>query len=177
MSKAEELTAPPVLYERDDYAALQKLASPRALPLLMYAATMLIIVIFLLLLLVYLLTGHVPWRQTIVAVGALVVLVLLVGWIPGLKARLAMRAARDTGAALAQTFTIEDEYWSAESERGISKIRWSAVPRLERWPGAFFVFNGPRTAFILPRRVFASEAEFEAFVAAAEERWKRVHRL
>ena len=104
------------------------------------------------------------------------VLVLLVGSIPGLKARLAMRAARDTGAALAQTFTIEDDL-ERKSERGISKIRWSAVPRLEHQPGAFFVFNGPRTAFNVPRRVFASEAEFEAFVSAAEERWKRVHRL
>jgi hypothetical protein len=177
MTNAEGLTAPPVLYERADYAALQKLTAPRALPLLMYAATILIILIFLLLLLLYLLTARVLWRETVVALGALVVLILLIGWIPGLKATLVMRAARNTGAELVQTFTIEDDFWRAESERGISKLRWSAVPRLEREPGMFFVFNGPRTAFIVPRRVFASDAEFEAFVAAVEERWKRVHRL
>ena len=177
MTEVHGPTAPPVLYDRGDYAALQKLAAPRALPLLMFAAVILLLIIFLLMLLLYLLAGRVLWRETIVALGALGVFTLLAGWIPGLKVRLTMHAARDTGAALAQTFTIEDEFWRAESDRGITKSRWSAVPRIERDQQRLFVFNGPRTAFIVPRRVFASDAEFEAFVAAVEERWKRVHRL
>jgi hypothetical protein len=177
MTDAEWLTAPPVLYDRSDYAALQELSAPRALPLLMFVAFILLLVVFLLLLLVYLLEGRIFWRETIVALCALGVFIVLAGFVPGLKTSVMMRAARGTGATLAQTFTIQDEFWCAESERGITKLRWSAVPRIERQSDRLFVFNGPRTAFIVPRRIFADDGAFETFAAAVETHWRKVHRL
>lgn len=173
MTEAHGLTAPPVLYDRSDYAALQKLSVRRALPLLMFVVFMLLLVVFLLLLLVYLLEGRIFWRETIVALFALAVFVLLAGFIPGLKTRLMMRAARDTGATLPQTFTAGEEFWRAESDRGVTQLRWSSVPRIERQPDRLFVFNGPRTAFMVPRRVFADDAAFETFAATVEQYWKK----
>jgi hypothetical protein len=87
-----------------------------------------------------------------------------------------MRAARGSGADLAQTFTIQEEYWCAESERGMTKLRWSAVPRIERQPDRLFVFNGPRTAFMIPRRVFADDAAFDRFATSVEAHWNKARR-
>ena len=56
-------------------------------------------------------------------------------------------------------------------------VFWSAIERLKLRRGRLFLFMTQRSGLILPRRAFASDAEFEGFVAKAEQRWKVHHRL
>ena len=63
------------------------------------------------------------------------------------------------------------------SSKGVSDIRWSAFPDVKSSGERLFAFMSPRQAFIVPRRAFDSDEQFEAFSSAAEEHWEQSHRL
>jgi hypothetical protein len=76
-----------------------------------------------------------------------------------------------------QAYTVRNSAFEVESPKAHSTIKWSVFPRLRRTPDRLFLFVTRHSAYIIPRRAFGSDAEFEAFVAAVEERWEKRHRL
>ena len=171
------LQAPPVLYDRDDFIALQRKVRPRLVPILIWLAVVLLLLAVCILLLLYLVYGEILWRETVVAIGAGFVLLFTALLIPALNVSTQMWAARRSGVLIPQHFSIDDEGWRAESDRGMTLTRWPAVRQVEVLNGRLFVFISRGVAYIAPRRVFANDDEFEAFAAAVKEHWERSHRL
>jgi len=87
------------------------------------------------------------------------------------------RVARRDDLLREQRLTVADDCFRAESTRGKTEVRWSAIPRIRVEEPRLFVYSTRRQAFIVPRRAFASGADFDAFVKATQEHWKRHHRL
>jgi hypothetical protein len=54
---------------------------------------------------------------------------------------------------------------------------WSAIREAKRSDDHVFFFMTKRLAYIVPRRAFDSDAQFEAFAGAAQERWEVRNRL
>ena len=76
-----------------------------------------------------------------------------------------------------QIMTVRDDCFRAESSRGKTEIRWSAVPRIHVGDARIFIYSTRRQAFIIPQRAFANRDDFLSFVAAAKHRWGQHHRL
>ena len=55
--------------------------------------------------------------------------------------------------------------------------RWSAVPKIGETEGRLFVYLTRRQAFIVPRRAFEADDDFNAFAQAAKYHWKQHPRL
>lgn len=87
------------------------------------------------------------------------------------------RAIRREGLLRDQTMTVAEDCFRAESSRGKTEVRWSAIPRVHLDETRLFVFSTRRLVFIIPERAFDSREGFEAFGAAAQQRWKQHHRL
>lgn len=94
-----------------------------------------------------------------------------------LQGRIVAKHARKIGAAVTQVFTVCAEGFEARGPSETSLTKWSDVPELEIIEDRLFVFMARNKAFIVPRRAFASDADFQGFVAAAREYWKVHHRL
>jgi hypothetical protein len=93
-----------------------------------------------------------------------------------LQARIIARNARQAGLG-PQTYVVSEEGFEVRAATGDSHTKWSEIPELDIEEGRLFVFLTDRKAFIVPSRAFASEAEFDAFAAAAKAHWKVHHRL
>jgi len=74
-------------------------------------------------------------------------------------------------------FTQTPEGVSFRNRHMKGVVFWSGIKKIRLVRGRLFLFITQRSALILPRRDFGSDAEFDAFVGAAEERWKAHHRL
>ena len=94
----------------------------------------------------------------------------LSGWVIG-------RVARRNGLLREQVMTVADDCFRAESSRGKTEIRWSAVPKIRQTEGRLFVYLTRRQAFIVPRRAFEADEDFNAFAQAAKHHWEQHHRL
>jgi hypothetical protein len=53
-----------------------------------------------------------------------------------------------------------------------SLVYWSAIQKITQTGRHLFMFIAPGSALMVPRRAFASDGDFRAFVSAAEQRWK-----
>ena len=87
------------------------------------------------------------------------------------------RMARQNDMLREQRMTVADDCFRAESARGKTEVRWSAVPRIHADDSRLFVFSTRRQAFIIPQRAFGSREDFLAFVSAAGKHWAQHHRL
>ena len=58
-----------------------------------------------------------------------------------------------------------------------SVMRWSAFKRVETGNDRLFLFVTRRTAFSLPRRAFANDAQFDRWVEIAKRRWTESRNL
>jgi hypothetical protein len=67
---------------------------------------------------------------------------------------------------------LQSEGLQIEAPNAQSLVYWSGFKRLVATPRRLYLFVRTRAAVIVPRRAFGNDAEFEAFAAAAEERWK-----
>jgi hypothetical protein len=82
------------------------------------------------------------------------------------------RTLRRQGLLASQTFVIEPDYIVTHSERGDGRWRWSAVRKIKRVGDRLYIFTAKSVALIIPRRAFDSDQKYEAFAAAARERWE-----
>ena len=177
MTAGGPLSTRPFTYDRADFVALASLHRPQAVTWLFRLAWVLFAVAFVLVA-VCLLAGSTRILPFAAVLAVLLLLYLLLhryganlgGW--ALE-----KAGRSEGLLREQVMTAAGDCFRAESSRGKTEVRWSAVPRIEVEDDRLFVFSTRRTAFIVPRRAFASEAEFHDFARAAEERWHQRHRL
>jgi hypothetical protein len=76
-----------------------------------------------------------------------------------------------------QRMTLTDDCFRAESSRGKTEVRWSAVPRIHADESRLFVYSTPHQAFVIPERAFADRKDFLAFASAARKHWELHHRL
>jgi YcxB-like protein len=72
---------------------------------------------------------------------------------------------------------VADDCFRAESTRGKTEVRCSAIPRIHVEEPRLVLYSTRRQAFIIPRRAFESDGDFETFAEAVKERWERRHRL
>ncbi|KAB1122132.1 YcxB family protein [Neorhizobium galegae] len=76
--------------------------------------------------------------------------------------------------------TLTDETVGGESSVGDTKAPWATVKRIIREKGYLFLPISKREAFILPRRGFASDTQFDAawqFATARVSRTRQAHSL
>jgi hypothetical protein len=72
-------------------------------------------------------------------------------------------------------FEIEPEALRYSSTRSSAKFGWSGLQRLHRTRDRLFIFSSKAVAFMIPRRAFESDADFEHFIATAQARWDEHH--
>jgi hypothetical protein len=64
-----------------------------------------------------------------------------------------------------QTIRVDAEGLHAESPRGSSVTKWSAVEKVEEGESAAYLYINPVSAYMLPRRAFAGAEEYSRFVS------------
>jgi hypothetical protein len=89
-------------------------------------------------------------------------------------AALAIFAARDKRAQAERTITLTDNALIEETSFRWTEYRWNGLVRLNHVTGNLFLYTAPGEAIIVPRRVFAHDAEWDAFHAFCVERIGRV---
>ena len=167
----------PFRYDRADFIALADLGRPRIVTWLFRVAWVLFAIAGLLIA-VCVFAGCTRALIYLVPLAALLTAFLLLhrhgaklsGWAIG-------RAARRNGLLREQVMTVADDCFRAESSRGKTEIRWSAVPKIRETEGRLFVYLTRRQAFIVPRRAFEADDDFSAFAQAAKHHWKQHHLL
>ena len=173
----EQLRTLPYRYDRSDFVALAELGRPRVVDWLFRLAWGLF-ALAAVLMAICLAAGSTAVLLYVPVFGALLVAFLLLhhygsrlgGWAMG-------RMARRSGLLREQVLTVADDCFRAESSRGKTEIRWSAVPKICETDGRLFVYLTPHQAFIVPERAFETRSEFDAFAAGAKHRWEQHHRL
>jgi hypothetical protein len=177
MSEWINLSTRPFLYDRSDFRALAVLGRPRVVGWLFNLAWALFALLAVLIGWCVLAGSRSVLPYAAVAVLLLALFVLLHRLGADLGAWALEKAARRDGLLREQVLTASHDVFRAESTRGKTEVRWSAIPWIVEGDGRLFVYSTSRLAFIIPRRAFGSDAEFGAFAAAAEERWRAHHRL
>ena len=125
------IQAPEVVYDQDDFIALRNKARPRLWLLLVPIAFILSLMAICILLIFYLLYGVVLWRESVVTIAAILLLIVIVFLLPRLTIAAQMRLATRSGSLVPQHLSIEAEGWRASSERGETFTRWHAIRRVE----------------------------------------------
>ena len=167
----------PFTYDRSDFAALSRLARP---PIVGWLFKLVWVLLALLLIIIGLAAVlgdpvHPRWIAATLAIAVFAFALNrfgsdLAGWIQ-------LQVARRSGLLREQRMTVTPTVFRAESSRGMTETNWPAVPRIEVEDGRLFVFIAKRVAFIVPRRAFESDMDFDGFVAAAKACWKKRHSL
>lgn len=167
----------PFRYDRSDFVALAGLGRPSIVKWLFRLAWALFVLAGSLIA-IYLIAGSPRVAVYIpVLVVVLIAYLLLYRYGAHIGAWAIDRVARRDDLLRDQVLAVADDCFRAASSRGKTEVRWSAIPRIRVEEPRLFVYSTRRQAFIVPRRAFGSDAEFDAFVEAAQERWKRGHRL
>ena len=176
MSEVGELATWAFLYDRADLRALAEVKRPRIVGYLFVLAWILFAAIAFLIAICWFAGSPRALDYAPPALLLLVTFLLLYRFGSDIRAWALEVAARRSGVLREQVMTVADGVFRAESERGKTEVRWTVIPRVQRAHERLFVFSTPYLAFIVPRRAFADEAAFDAFAAAAEERWTAHHR-
>ena len=177
MSEGSDPRTLPFRYDRSDFVALAKLGRPRVVAWLFIVAWSLF-AIAALLIAICLIAG-----SSRVVVFIPILLALLAAYLllhrcgAHISAWAIDRVARRDDLMREQVMTVADDCFRAESTRGMTEVRWPAIPRIHAEEPRLFVYSTRRQAFIIPRRAFESDADFDVFVEAVKEHWARSHRL
>ena len=76
-----------------------------------------------------------------------------------------------------QTYALLSDGVQISAEKGKTEIPWTSLHHVTCEEGRLFLFLAERLAFVVPRRAFDSDAEFEAFAGEVQTQWKKLHRL
>ena len=176
MSEEPELKSHPVTYDLDDIMALSKLVPRGPLQALRIAAGAIVILFaFTIVAEVWSLTGFIDWGAIITCL--IVTLILLVVSNRRFRARFWLRIMRLSPLHAAQGYAITPQTLKISSSKGVFDVRWTAFTEVKRSSDRLFAFMSHRQAYVIPRRAFDTDEQFEAFAAAAQERWEESHRL
>ena len=176
MSDEPELKSHPVDHNIDDLLALSKLVPRSARHMLRVAGSAIVIVTFFLIIVdAWQLTGIVDWPALDAALFVSILLLMFSN--RRFRAWMWLRLVQRSPLHAAHAYAITPGGLKVSSEKSASEIRWTAVLDVKRTADRLFVFMAKRQAFIIPRRAFDSDDQFEAFAAAAQERWEMRHTL
>ena len=176
MTDEAELQSHPISYEIDDLVALSKLVPRGPMQVLRIAAgAIAIIFAFTLVAEVWSLTGIIDWSAIITCL--IVAMIVLIVSSRRIRARFWLRIMRAGAFHGAQSYAITPGALRISSPKGVSDIRWTAFVDIKRTGDRLFAFMNHRQAYVVPRRAFDSDEQFEAFIAAAQDRWEQSHRL
>jgi hypothetical protein len=101
------------------------------------------------------------WKLVLVLAAWILIVSLLSNW---------WRARQESTGRI--TVALTPEGIKIRSRRMDGLVFWSAIKSLKVRFGRVFFFLTRRMAVIVPRRAFASDADFDAFAAAAREAWE-----
>jgi hypothetical protein len=176
MSDEAEFQSHPISYEVDDLVALSKLV-PRGPTQVLRIAVGAIAIIFAFTLVaeVWSLTGIIDWSAIITCL--IVATIVLIVSSRRIRARFWLRVMRAGAFHGAQSYAITPAALRISSPKGVSDVRWTAVVDVKRAGDRLFAFMNHRQAYVVPRRAFDSDEQFEAFIVAAQDRWEQSHRL
>ena len=177
MSGGSDPQTLPFRYDRADFIALARLGRPRVVDWLFGLAWVLFAIAGLLIV-ICLIAGS---GRVLIFIPVL--LILLAAYLvlhrfgPNIGAWAVNRMARRNDLLREQVMTAAENCFRAESSRGKTEVRWSAIPRIHEEEARLFVYSTRSQAFIIPERAFTSREDFEEFVVAAKRRWEQHHRL
>ena len=172
---SETPTSEPLTYNRDDFVALARQIRQERMQLYRHIALGLVGLMFVTFGLNWLMGLALPWWQ--VGLGLISAAMLWAFALPQVQGLLIRQSARRMRNLDPLSFAVVAEGFEARSDRGHSLVKWSAVHSIEVEDGRLFVFVARDSAYIVPSRAFAADADFDAFVRATRERWKMHHRL
>jgi len=176
MTEEPELRSHPVTYDLDDIIALSKLVPRGPLQILRVAAGAIVILFaFIIVTEVWSLTGIIDWSAIMVCL--FVAAILLFASNRRVRARFWLRITRLSPLHAAHSYSITPATLRINSSKGQFDVRWTAFTEVKRTTDRLFAFMNHRQAYVVPRRAFDSDEQFEAFAAAAQERWEQSHRL
>lgn len=66
---------------------------------------------------------------------------------------------------------LDDEGISADFPMGSQLTFWKALQKIRATQDRLFLFTTPSHAYILPKRCFANEAEFQRWIEYSKRRW------
>ena len=177
MSVTGEPQTLPFRYDRSDFLALTELGRPRIVNWLFRLAWALIALAGVLITICLLAGSSLVLIYFPVLAILLVAYLLLYRYGAHIGAWAIDRVARRDDLLRDQRLTVADDCFRAVSTRGKMEVRWSAIPRIHVEDPRLFVYSTGRQAFIIPRRAFETDGDFETFVEAVKERCERRHRL
>ena len=73
----------------------------------------------------------------------------------------------------AQSLALRDGGLFVDSAKYKTEIAWRGIVDVRRSADRIFFFMGKRLAYIVPRRAFDSDADFENFASVGEQRWRQ----
>jgi len=76
-----------------------------------------------------------------------------------------------------QTYALLPDRLRISADKGATEIPWTGLHHVTCEDGRLFLFLAERLAFVVPRRAFGSDADFEAFAGTVQQQWKKLHRL
>lgn len=88
----------------------------------------------------------------------------------GISIVLSMISRRNKAYYAERTLTIADTGIASESQYDKSEVKWTIVQKLARNRRYIFAYTSQHAAYIIPRRAFSDEAQFDAFHAFCEQR-------
>lgn len=167
----------PFRYDRSDFVALATLGRPRIVAWLFVVAWSLFAIAGLLIA-ICLIAGSSRVVMFIpILLALLAAYLLLHRYGAHIGAWAIDRVARRDDLMREQVMTAAEDCFRAESSRGKTEVRWPAVPRIHVEQPRLFVYSTRRQAFVIPRRAFESDADFDAFIEAVKAHWEKSHRL
>jgi len=110
--------------------------------------------------------AHLPWR--LLGWGAL----LIVGFWFGLSPVLAYLRVRRAGAGGPNTFALTDNGIRLQTANSESVVYWNAVRRTSHNRQRLYLFFSSAGALVVPRRSFASDAQFLSWIDETEHHVK-----
>jgi YcxB-like protein len=93
------------------------------------------------------------------------------------RARFWLRVVRLSPLHSEHSYAITPATLQISFPKGVFDVRWTAFTDIKRTADRLFEFMNHRQAYVVPRRAFDSDEQFNAFVAAAQENWEQSHRL
>jgi hypothetical protein len=176
MTEEPELQSKPVTYDIEDLVALSNLVPRSPVQIFRLAAGAIVILLFVVIVAeAWALTGFIDWPAIIFMLVVAVAILLLSN--RRVRARLWLRIARRSPLHAPTSYAVGPGAFRVSSSKAHAEIPWTTFRDVKVKDGRLFVFMTQRLAYIVPRRAFDTDAEFEAFSTAAVERWEQRHRL
>lgn len=176
MSEGPALRTKPINYDLDDLIALSDLVPRTAIHVLrMAAAAIVVLLVATIVFEAWVLTGMIDWPSLFA--GFFVALLIFVISNRRFRAWTWLRLRKRSAFYAPSSFELVAGAFRISSSKLSSEIPWTTIRNVKRVDGRLFVFVTKRLAYIVPRRAFDSDEEFNAFAAAAHDAWEQRHRL